>query len=53
MIEIHSSNTSIFENIKKEDTFEVTTYDFRDFNMFDNFDISKGFTRGHCDYLDT
>ena len=51
MIEIHSSNTSILEDIKKEDTFEVTAYDFRASNIFDyeNVAISKGFTRGHCE----
>ena len=36
MIEIHSLSTSILEDFKKEDTFEVTTYNFREFNIFDN-----------------
>ena len=49
MIEIHSLNTSVLEDVKKEDTFEVTTCDFRDSNIFDNENvaINKGFTRGH------
>ena len=55
MIGIHSSNTSILEDIKKEGTVEVTTYDLRDSNISDNenADISKGSTHGSRDYLDT